>query len=68
MKTSFNLNLTDPSAELVPHPNPINTDEPFLEILSSVGAQIILGEVPSDILAIPLEPSAKTLFGPRGPV
>ncbi|ACK70244.1 NHL repeat containing protein [Gloeothece citriformis PCC 7424] len=55
MKTLFNLNPTIP-----------NQNDPFLEILSPQGAEIILGDTPADSLAIPLEPSAKSLFGPRG--
>lgn len=47
-------------------PDKVNPDEPYLELLSPQGAEVILGELPLDILAIPLQPSAKSLFGPRG--
>lgn len=57
MKTSFNLNPTIPDQT--------RTDEPFLELLSPQGAEVILSPS-SDILVMPLEPSAKTMFGPRG--
>ncbi|MFZ1029415.1 MAG: hypothetical protein WAN66_24695, partial [Limnoraphis robusta] len=33
---------------------------------SPKGAEIILGQQPSDVLAVPLEPNATTMFGPRG--
>ena len=36
------------------------------EILSPGGAQIILGQQPTDFLAMPLAPAATTMFGPRG--
>ncbi len=36
------------------------------EILSPSGAKVILGQQPSDILVVPLEPNAKNMFGPRG--
>lgn len=36
------------------------------DILSPEGAETILGQQPSDILAMPLAPTASTMFGPRG--
>ncbi len=35
-------------------------------LLSPSGAEVILGQQPTDILAVPLQPSATTMFGPRG--
>ena len=37
-----------------------------MDLLSPSGAEVILGQQPSDILAAPLQPSATDMFGPRG--
>ncbi|MDJ0680808.1 MAG: NHL repeat-containing protein [Xenococcaceae cyanobacterium MO_167.B52] len=37
-----------------------------MDLLSPSGAEVILGQQPSDILAVPLQPSATNMFGPRG--
>ncbi len=44
---------------------PVDSPSPP-ELLSPEGANIILGQQPSDVLAMPLEPTATTMFGPRG--
>ena len=50
-----------------PTPTPNNnTGESFLDLLSPSGAEVILGQQPTDTLAVPLQPSATTMFGPRG--
>ncbi|MFY7805192.1 MAG: hypothetical protein ACOVQ7_17370 [Limnoraphis robusta] len=46
---------------------PINSQSSSIpDIFSPEGAEIILGQQPSDVLAVPLEPNATTMFGPRG--
>ena len=37
-----------------------------IDLLSPSGAEVILGQQPSDILAVPLQPNATNMFGPRG--
>ncbi len=37
-----------------------------VDLFSPSGAKVILGQQPSDILAVPLQPSATNMFGPRG--
>ncbi len=37
-----------------------------VDLFSPSGAEVILGQQPSDILAVPLQPSATNMFGPRG--
>lgn len=50
---------------LSPTPTPTNnTDESFLDLLSPSGAEVILGQQPKDILAVPLQPSSTSMFGP----
>lgn len=52
---------------LNPNSTPTNhANESILDILSPSGAEVILGQQPSDILAVPLQPSATTMFDPRG--
>ncbi|MDY7022164.1 MAG: hypothetical protein SWJ54_12525 [Cyanobacteriota bacterium] len=49
------------------HSKTNSTSEPEIpNIFSPEGAEVILGQQPSDVLAVPLEPSATTMFGPRG--
>jgi len=43
-----------------------NQRQSFREILSPQGAQVILGQQPTDALVVPLAPEATTMFGPRG--
>ena len=44
----------------------MNSMDGSMDLLSPSGAEVILGQQPSDILAVPLQPSATNMFGPRG--
>jgi hypothetical protein len=58
MKSIISLNPTS---------TPTNdSNESILDLLSPSGAEVILGQQPTDILAVPLQPSATTMFGSRG--